>query len=274
MEDSPNYRVLAVDDEPVVHRMLETIIGSCGLPVTLEGTALSGEEALNLARRILPDICILDIRMEGMDGLELARRLKNVPGISPRIIYLTAYDRFEYAQKAVHLGAVEYILKPIDRRELTLALGRAVNSLQAERLNRLQAEKVRRKLKTVLPGALPSAKLPAQSRNAEIAATVRTYIEQHYAENISLEDAASGLELSPGYVGPVFKSICGLSFRAYLRSVRVARAAELMADQSLNLSQIAQMVGYEDLNYFSQAFLKETGVRPSEYRGGGRRWAK
>jgi YesN/AraC family two-component response regulator len=274
MSDSPKYRVLAVDDEPVVHRMLEAIIGACGLPVMLEGTASSGEDALALARKILPDICILDIHMEGMDGLELARRLSSISCISPKIIYLTAYDRFEYAQKAVHLGAVEYILKPIERDDLVAALGRAVNSLQAERLNRLDVEKMRRQLETVLPGALPPAETSAKSRNAEIADTVRSYIEQHYAENISLEKAASALCLSPGYLGPLFKSLCGLSFRAYLRSVRIARARELMADQSLNLSQIAQMCGYEDLNYFSQSFLKETGVRPSEYRGGGRRWAK
>ncbi|HEY3297127.1 MAG TPA: response regulator [Armatimonadota bacterium] len=264
------YRILAVDDEPIVHRMVAAILEDSDLPVRIVGTASSGEDALRLAHELQPDVCILDINMEGMNGLELAARLSEVLESRPRIVYLTAYDRFEYAQQAIRVGADEYILKPIRRQELLAALGKIVNSLQSERISKLEMESARQYL-----GALaPAAEKPAESRVASIVRDVRQYIEDHYAEDISLTTAADDLCLSAGYLGSVFKGGSGFSFRAYLRAVRVNHAKKLMQESRHNLSEIAQSVGYEDVNYFSQAFLAETGVRPGEYRGSGKRWVK
>lgn len=272
-DDNCEYRILAVDDEPIVHTMLEHIIGECKLPVILAGTATSGAEALEVAPEIRPDICLLDIYMSGMNGLELAERLPNVLGYKPRLIYLTAYDRFEYAQQAIRVGAMEYILKPIRRDDLIRALGRAVDALQAERIESIELHRLVKRLGPNLASAASSA-CAKTSRPSSMAQSARSYIEAHYAEEISLGSVAETLNLSPGYLGSIFKSAYGLSFRAYLRTVRISKAKELMQDQRLNLGEISQAVGYDNLNYFSQAFLEETGVRPSEYRGGGRRWAK
>lgn len=267
---SGNYTIVAVDDEPIVHSMLATIIESSELPVRLVSTASSGDEALSLLAELRPDICLLDINMDGMNGLELAHRITETLDYKPRIIYLTAYDRFEYAQQAIRVGAIEYILKPIRRQELIDALGKAVNGLQAERIARMERDAVKEYVGAVVASVDP----PAESRQTGVVRDVRKYIEEHHAEDISLTTAADHLCLSPGYLGALFKSGSGFSFRAYLRAVRISRAKELMQDHRLNLSEIAQTVGYEDVNYFSQAFLAETGVRPGEYRGSGRRWAK
>jgi len=263
------YSILAVDDEPIVHSMVETIIRESDLPARLVGVATSGKDALMIAPKLRPDICLLDINMEDMDGLELARRLSDVLDYKPRIIYLTAYDRFDYARDAIKVGAIEYILKPIQRQELIAAIGKGVNALQADRLARLERE-----LLEEHAGVASSVETPVQSRLSTLVIEIRKYIDEHYAENISLSDVADHVRLSSGYIGSIFKSQCGFSFRAFLRAVRVSKAKELMHDPRLNLSEIAQLVGYEDVNYFSQAFLVETGVRPSEYRGSGRRWAK
>jgi YesN/AraC family two-component response regulator len=271
--DNCEYKILTVDDEPIVHTMIEHIIGECSLPVVLAGTATSGKEALEIAPGIQPDICLLDIYMSGMNGLELAERLPEVLGYKPRLIYLTAYDRFEYAQQAIRVGAMEYILKPIRRDDLIKALGRAVDALQAERIESIELGKLVQRLGPTLSTAASPACAKA-SRPSSMAKSARDYIDSHYAEELSLGSVAEHLNLSPGYLGSIFKSAYGLSFRAYLRAVRISKAKELMLDQRLNLGEISQAVGYDNLNYFSQAFLEETGVRPSEYRGGGRRWAK
>jgi two-component system, response regulator YesN len=264
------YAVFVVDDEPIVHSMVAAIIETSGLPVEIRGTAVSGNDALRLVAEMNPDICLFDINMDGMDGLELARRITETLDCRPRIIYLTAYDRFEYAQEAIRLGAMEYILKPIRRQELISALGKAVNSLQAERIARLDREAVKSRVGLVVPSSEP----PVESRVASVARDMKKYIEEKYAVDISLTSVADHLCLSPGYLGALFKSVSGVSFRAYLRAVRISKAKDLMLDHRLNLSEIAQAVGYEDVNYFSQAFLAETGVRPGEYRGSGRRWVK
>jgi YesN/AraC family two-component response regulator len=265
-----DYKVLAVDDEPIVHSMVAAIIEGCDLPVYLAGTALSGEETLESARLLQPDICLLDINMSGMNGLELGRRISELLEYKPKIIYISAYERFEYAQEAIRVGAIEYILKPIRRQELVKALGKAVNSLQAERIARLEHQALKEHAESI--GA--SAEVPSESRDAAIAKSMRRYIDEHYSDDISISDAAAHMQLSPGYAGALFKSVVGIPFRSYLRIIRISRAKELMQDHTLNLTQIAESVGYKDVNYFSQAFLAETGVRPGEYRGSGRRWAK
>lgn len=264
---------MSVDDEPIVHRMISKIIEESGLPLTVIGTAASGKEALKLASELQPQIFLLDIQMNEMNGLELAERLTENLDYKPRIIYLTAYGRFEYAQQAIKLGAADYVLKPIQRKELVAVLTRVVNEVQAELIRELDQKQIKEKLSQVLPAVVP-ASTTVQSRAESLARAARAYIDEHYAEPISLSDLADQLCLSPGYLGPIFKAATGLGFRAYLRSVRVARAKELMQDPKLNLTEIAQNVGYEDVNYFSQAFLEETGLRPSTYRGGGGRWAK
>lgn len=269
-----SFSILAVDDEPVVHEILQMLIKGIGLPVVLAATADSGRDAVKMAKALRPDICLLDINMEEMDGLQTARRIVEVLGYRPRIIYLTAHNRFEYAQEALRLGATDFLLKPVRREELHDTLKRAVNELQAERLEKLEESKLRERVQTVSPAAASTQGPARESRAAAVAREVKEYVDEHYAERISLSTVADRLCLCAGYLGPLFKAESGVSFRAYLRSVRVAHAKDLMRDHTLNLTQIAQAVGYDDQNYFSQVFLEETGVRPGEYRGGGRHWAR
>lgn len=266
------YRVLVVDDEPIVHQMMARIIGSIAMPLRLAGTASSGAEAVAVARQARPDICMLDIQMEDMSGLELAAALQDALGYTPVVVYVTAHRRFEYAQEAVRLGALDYLVKPISAKGVAAALAKAVGKLEARRLEQLETEQLKRQLGSVLPATVSSAGPAEAARRSHIAAAVRAYVDDHFAEQISLSDVGDHLNFSSGYLGSLFKAEYGLSFKAYLRRVRIARAKELMRDYRLNLTEIAQQVGYADISYFSQSFLQETGVRPSEYRGGGRNW--
>ena len=109
-------RVLVVDDEGVARRRLVRMLNRME-EVEVAGEAASGDEALQQIASLRPDVVLLDIRMPGMDGLELAERL---PEPAPHVIFTTAFE--EYAVQAFDRSAVDYLLKPVETERLKAAL--------------------------------------------------------------------------------------------------------------------------------------------------------
>jgi two-component system, response regulator YesN len=122
------YKVLLVDDERIILEGISRTIDWMGLGTELVGTARNGIEAFELIQKSPPHIVISDIRMPGMDGLELAAKLyEGYPEI--QIILLTGFGEFEYAQKAMHYGVKHYLLKPCNEKEIAEALNAIVEDL-------------------------------------------------------------------------------------------------------------------------------------------------
>jgi two-component system response regulator YesN len=92
------------------------------------------------------------------------------------------------------------------------------------------------------------------------------YISAHYAEELTLEKAASVVYLNPVYFSQLFKQKTGVGFKEYLTQLRLDRAMELLRDSGLKVGDISERVGYPDVRHFSQIFRKKTGFTPSEYR--------
>ena len=114
-------KVLIVDDEgPARDRLRQLVEDVDGYDVA--GEAANGHEALELAASLEPDIVLLDIRMPGLDGIEVAHHL-NAAADPPAIVFATAYD--EYAIDAFDAQAIGYVLKPVRRRKLEAALAHA-----------------------------------------------------------------------------------------------------------------------------------------------------
>ncbi|MBW7459667.1 response regulator, partial [Paenibacillus sepulcri] len=132
------YSVILVDDEVFTRKGLMKLIDweACGFQVVDE--ADNGEDALELIRRLRPDLVITDIRMPVLDGMELIRRIVEENEASPVFIIISGYDDFKYAQQAVRYGVHDFIVKPIDEHEFSDAL-RKLN----DRLGRLREERVR-----------------------------------------------------------------------------------------------------------------------------------
>jgi two-component system response regulator AlgR len=127
-----SLRVIIVDDEPPARERLRSMLAENG-DCEIAGEAENGAEALDLVERLEPDIVLLDVRMPGIDGLEVARHLslKDEP---PAVIFTTAFD--EYALEAFDSAAVAYLLKPIRAEKLKAALAKAA------RLTRPQLQQV------------------------------------------------------------------------------------------------------------------------------------
>lgn len=105
------------------------------LSMELAGEADNGVLAKEEILKLKPDIVLADIRMPGMDGLELVSGLKGMT--DTKFLFISGYKEFEYARKAVELNAVSYLLKPVDPEELNEVLHTAVNEIMKERQKEL-----------------------------------------------------------------------------------------------------------------------------------------
>lgn len=114
-------RILIADDEPLLRAELQAALGALWPEAQVVAAAGDGIEALRMAREQAPDIVFLDIRMPGLDGLEVARTF----GSRTHVVFVTAYQ--EHALAAFEEGAVDYLLKPLD----TARLARTIERLRA-----------------------------------------------------------------------------------------------------------------------------------------------
>ncbi|MGN0396067.1 MAG: response regulator [Coprococcus sp.] len=94
----------------------------------------------------------------------------------------------------------------------------------------------------------------------------KQYIQNHYMEQISLEEVSDYVGLSPAYFSVIFKKEADIGFAKYLMNVRVEQAKVLLRETNLSVSDICKKVGYKDLKYFTQTFSKLTGVKPAVFR--------
>ncbi|MEO8671270.1 MAG: LytTR family DNA-binding domain-containing protein [Tahibacter sp.] len=113
-------RVLIADDEPLARERLAALLAEAG--AELVAAVGNGAEAVQEAERLQPDVCVLDIRMPILDGLDAARLIGELPA-APAIVFCSAYD--EYALKAFDAHAIDYLMKPVRQERLVQALERA-----------------------------------------------------------------------------------------------------------------------------------------------------
>ncbi len=125
------YRIMLVDDEEEVRKAIICKMDWEQLGFTVVGDAENGEDALEKLDQLEPDVVMTDIRMPYMDGLALTSRIREKYP-SMKVLVFSGYDDFEYAQQAIKLGVIEYILKPVNGEELAEILNRVRVSLDEE----------------------------------------------------------------------------------------------------------------------------------------------
>lgn len=143
------YRTLVVDDEPKHRKSLINIIKQFRPDYNING-AKNGQEALEVILSNDIDILITDVKMPIMDGLELTKRVMALKK-DIKVIILSAYAHFEYAQKAIALGAFDYLLKPIDSEGIAVMLGKVEDRIKLERGTLLEKKQLEAQLKNTLP---------------------------------------------------------------------------------------------------------------------------
>lgn len=126
------YKVLIADDETFVRSLLEKNLQASGLAIQICASAEDGEEALQKALEVHPDIIVTDISMPFKNGLELIRELQE-QGIVTKNIIISGYDEFDYAKTAIALGVTDYLLKPLMPQELISAFEKIIRELDGQK---------------------------------------------------------------------------------------------------------------------------------------------
>ena len=259
-------RLLIADDEKLEREALaELVQRRFEREVVLE-VAENGRKAADTAVLWGADLILMDIEMPGMSGLDAARAvLAQRP--SCRVIFVTAYSLFQYAHEAVHLGACDYLLKPVDPDELEASVRRAMRQIETERkLEELAAAQPQPEQTETEEEAEDAPEESENSQTALVMAHVRRYLEDNYMFDLSLDSVGEILHISPAYLSAQFKKYQKMNFLDCLTELRINAAKELLADPFRSSAEVASMVGYEDASYFARAFKKRTGMTTTQYR--------
>lgn len=267
-------KVIIAEDEKAIREGLVATVPWASIGFEVVGSAGNGQAALDLAEREKPAVVITDIRMPKMDGIQLLRELKaRLP--RAKVVILSGYDEFTYAQQAIKHGASDFLVKPVNVDEVVEAMKRIKATLLKELIDSppplLQAQS---------PEALAAGTAAALSTGTELTGgsspptaddhrlvrQAEDFIAKNYRRDISVKEVADLVGLSPNYFSHLFKKTNGSSFTEYVNAVRVAQARRLLAESDLKIYEIAETVGYTDYKYFSAVFTKLAGASPTRYR--------
>ena len=250
LQDAELPLILLTEDNEDIRSFIKICLGK----TFRYSEARHGREGLEKALSEIPDLIISDLMMPEMDGLEFCARIKkdkrtdHIP-----FIMLTAKAAEENKLEGLHTGADDYLTKPFNKAELLAK----VQNLIALR-NNLQAH---------LKNSLLSQATPIQATSAgeHFIVKAKTYVEAHLAdEKLSVETLAHEMNLSREQCYRKLMALTSLSPSAFIRKLRLQKAAQLVAANWGPVSQIAYEVGFENLSYFSKAYKEEFGKLPSE----------
>ena len=231
--------LLIADDENLELKVLEKTVKKYFVDELEIFASSNGRKASQICDEVKPDIALLDIEMPGMNGIELAKYIKEKYA-DCIIIFITAYDRFEYAIEAIHIKAFDYLLKPWKEERLCELINTAIENVRSMQ----KTDSIVHSQKDV----------------------IKDYIDRNYKKDISTKDVAGILGYSDVYFSKVFKQLFDDNFINYLTKIRIDRAKVLLKDVSFNIKEIGKSVGYADSNYFTKVFKRSIGMSPSEYR--------
>lgn len=247
--------VLIVDDEKLVRSGIVMGIdwASLGCAVVAEGS--DGEEGFNAAMKYNPDLIICDIRMPKMDGIEMVTKLRS-EGNNAYTIFLTAYSDFTYAQNAIKLGASDYILKPFKDGELENAILKIRDKIDRDYISKTQLRK----------NSILNEDNVKKDSVSKYVSDALYYIEKNYSNtNISVKLISESLGLSESHLSHIFKKETDYTINSYITRYRIRAAIDMLRSGKYKVYEVAEMVGYKDITYFSTTFKKITGTSPSDY---------
>ena len=277
------YRVLLVDDEQIERMALAKKIDRYyGDKVDIYH-AVNGREAVAMCSEHKNDIIIMDISMPEMNGVMAAKYIRKMDD-QCSIIFLSAYDDFEYARNAIKVRALDYLLKPCDMNDLLAVMDTALQKLDKENTFKKNKEGIfngnsisgeEQNKETEICGSNYNnvrenrPKRTDNVRNSDEQTTIKylkEYVENNYIYDISMQEAAEEMGYSDAYFSKLFKQYFNQNFTAYLTEYRIKKAKELLSNTNHSIKDISRMVGYTDSNYFAKIFKRIVGEIPSKYR--------
>lgn len=245
-------KLLIIDDEETVREGLKKLPWDT-IGITSIETAEDGYTALEIVATQHPHIILTDIRMPGINGLQLAEEItkQNIDG---EMIVLSGYGTFEYARRAMRNGVFDFLLKPSSPAEILNTVSRAV-----ERVKYNQSKKAQKEVKNFSEHLYDNAEKKTCAMTLE-------YIENNYMDDITLSSLSESMHFSISYLSRLIKKEISYNFTTILLLTRMIKAAELLKKTDLKIYSICEKIGVNDQRYFSQQFKKIFNKTPMEYR--------
>lgn len=245
-----NKSLLVVDDDEEIRQYIARVFQKFTV-----FQAHNAEEALQLAGQYVPDIIISDINMQGISGIDLCKNIKDDPSLSHiPVILLTGSSSAATKLEGVEGGADDFITKPFDKELLEARVANLLknrNNLQKYFYNEV---------------TLQTNSLKISPEYKEFLERCIAIVEQHLDDsNFSIKVLASELGMSHSNLYKKVKSISGQSVNAFIRFIRLRKAAEFFINTNHNVNETASEVGFNDIKYFREQFSKLFGMNPSEY---------
>lgn len=233
------WKVMIADDEVYMLEALEKLINWNNLDCRLVYKAKNGEELIDKIKEEVPDIIITDVKMPLVSGMEVAKYIYEHL-LPTKVIILTAYADFEYAKLAIEYDVCGYIVKTSAIEELLAMLRKAIAKL-------------------TLPSMLQEEEFPE-----DILSKLQKYIEDNYMEKLTLSQIAEEVHANGSYLSHLYKSKTGQNLFDAINKMKLKKAKEYLV-QGKRISEIATLVGFEDVSYFSRVFKKYESCSPRDY---------
>ena len=234
------FKLLLVDDEYYAIEGMKQMLDWSKYDISIVGTAADGIEGLELIREVSPDIVIADIRMQELDGLEMIRILRE-EGFKGKIIIISGYQRFEYAQTAIDYKVDKYFTKPLDLEKFKLVIQNLVAELREDKDE-------------------PRPFMP------ELLKAVVDEIDLRYTEDIQLSSLAEKYYCSTSYLSKLFKRYLHMNYVDYVKKRRIEKAKEILKQTNMSIDEIVDVVGCKSTKRFRETFKRYEGISPNEYR--------
>lgn len=244
-------KILIADDEVIERKYLTSVFQKHPDKFQLIAAAQNGKEVIELADKYKPDIIIMDISMPCMSGLDASHIIKQK---YPETIILlnTAYAEFEFARKAVEYGLDAYLLKPAKESQIIETI--------------LYCLDKKNKAATTPSQHVNCVVTKHNSASKHTISMIKEYINEHFHQNLTLENLAELAHFSPSYLSRLFHNTTGLTLKTYITLKRLENAEYLLKNSSLNIHEIAFNCGFPNVSHFNRVFKAHTNLSPMEYR--------
>jgi two-component system response regulator YesN len=260
-------KVLMVEDEVLTREGMKQCIPWESLGIQEVYTAEDGEEGLEKALEIRPDIIMADVRMPRMDGISMAfeirKKLKNC-----RFIFISGYCDKEYLKSAIQLSAVNYIEKPIEPEEVVEALKKSILQLEEEKRRQAVWEDYQKRFQGVLEEVPEEDLIPASwQQSMHMADKIEHYIQDHFSDmNLSLTMMSDHFGLTKQYLCWLYKKEKNETINQYIIKTRLKWAKEYMRrNPFVKIKNVAARAGFADSSYFIKIYKKYEQITPADF---------
>lgn len=242
--------VLVVDDDPLILLHLKNILSKFVNVVT----AANGEDGLKVAKSAIPDLILSDVEMPVLGGMEMFDALrKNSLTSNIPFLFLSAINEESLRLRGLARGAIDYIPKPFNERELIMKACNVLSVLKRQQLD-------------ILMSAMED-KEPVAEQTNPLLAQLLDVVKEHYQEaGYSFDDMAVALGMSKSTLSRRLKSLTDKSPVEILSDYRLNKARQMLLSGTASVSDVAYSVGFSDPLYFSRKFKEAFGCPPSKVK--------